>query len=378
MTAYRFLFHESAPHRNLEEHVARDAEAARLSLRFRLYYRFVRPLLPLAVRQRLQGARRIDVSESWCFPEAFLGLLAESLADDSPALIHPWPHGAEFAFILTHDVESAEGFRHMLRIADVEETLGYRSSFNLVPYKYAIDRGVVAELTARGFEIGIHGYNHDGQLYFSHGTFARRAAAINEALRQYGAVGFRSPMVHRNLEWLQMLEIEYDASCFDIDPYQAMPGGVGSLWPFLAGRFVELPYTLPQDHTLWIARGEVGCDTWERKLRYVADRNGMALMLTHPDYMLSREPLEWYRTFLAKVRDERQPWFALAREAARWWRERDASQLQPAAEGGWTIAGPVEARGVPAAIRFCDEGWTIEPLVRGTAPAERIAVPSDV
>jgi hypothetical protein len=190
-------------------------------------------------------------------------------------------------------------------------------------------------------------------------------------------------MVHRNLEWLQLLEIEYDASCFDIDPYQAMPGGVGSLWPFFAGRFVELPYTLPQDHTLWIARGERGFTTWEKKLQYVADRNGMALMLTHPDYMLSREPLEWYRTFLAKVGEEHQPWRALPRETARWWRERDASQLVQGTDGSWTVSGPAASNGVPCAVQFCGQTFSFEQLGKSCrwtekAPAQGSAGGSEV
>lgn len=80
-----------------------------------------------------------------------------------------------------------------------------------------------------GHEIGIHGYNHDGKLYFSKEIFDYRVKYINEAIEKYGAVGFRSPMVHRNLEWLQQLNIEYDASCFDYDPYQPfLPLGIAS------------------------------------------------------------------------------------------------------------------------------------------------------
>jgi peptidoglycan/xylan/chitin deacetylase (PgdA/CDA1 family) len=358
---FRFLIDDGPARDVFARHLARDAEVARLSLRFRLYYLLARPLLPLWVRQRLQGSRRMVVSDEWCFSEAFFDELTNSLLHEpSRPLIHPWPGGADFAFVLTHDVESAEGVRHMLRVADVEEALGLRSSFNLVPYKYPIDQGIVAELTARGFEIGIHGYNHDGRLYYSRGVFQRRAKAINEALRRYGAVGFRSPMVHRNLEWLQALEIEYDASCFDRDPYQAMPGGVGSLWPFIAGKFVELPYTLPQDHTVWIARGEIGFATWERKLRYVAERNGMALMLTHPDYMLSPERLDGYAAFLAQVRDESQPWYALPYEVARWWRDRDASHIHRQSDGALAIVGPAGTRAVPATIDIADGGFALE------------------
>lgn len=362
----RFLINEGRAREVFARYLARDATAAQLSWSYRVYYLLARPLLPLSVRQWMQGGRHIPANERWCFPDEFVDRLADELKSQTPPVIHPWPGAAEFALVLTHDVETAEGVRHMLRVADVEEKLGLRSSFNLVPYKYPIDMGIVAELTSRGFEIGVHGYNHDGKLYFSRRIFERRAAAINEALRRYGAVGFRSPMVHRNLDWLQLLEIEYDASCFDIDPYQAMPGGVGSLWPFTVGRFVELPYTMPQDHTLWIARSESGYATWEQKLQFIADRCGMALMLTHPDYMLSPRRLNAYASFLARVRETREPWTALPCEVARWWRERDASRVHPPRNHTWTIVGPAASRGVAALVRVADQRLVFELLGRQT------------
>ena len=220
--------------------------------------------------------------------------------DEGITIIHPWPDGTDFAFVLTHDVETADGMRNVLRIADLEQQLGFRSSWNIVPHKYSIDRGLLRELTSRGFEIGVHGYNHDGKLFTSRRVFDARVPAINAALKSFGAVGFRAPMVHRNLEWLQSLDIEYDASCFDIDPFQAMPGGVGSVWPLIAGRFVELPYTLPQDHTIFIALNERDGQIWQRKLDFLAAMRGMALIVTHPDYLDSEHRIGVYRQFLLR------------------------------------------------------------------------------
>src|SRR5262245_14130229 len=327
-----------------------DMLAARLSLKYQAYYRLARPLLPLRLRQWLHR-RLLTAPDNWYLPDAFIQEFVESIARVCRAkpLIHPWPAAARFAFVLTHDVETADGFHNMMRVANLEDHLGLRSSFNLVAHKYDIDIGVVRELTARGFEIGIHGYNHDGFLYASRRIFDRRATYINAALRKYGAVGFRSPMVHRNLEWLQALDIEYDASCFDIDPFQAVPGGVGGLWPFIAGRFVELPYTLPQDHTLFIVLREADGSIWDKKLRYVVRHSGMALMLTHPDY-LTEPLLEVYREFLERAAAEGGVWHALPREVARWWRARDQSSLTSSGPGQWTIEGPAASRGVVATV----------------------------
>ena len=217
--------------------------------------------------------------------------------------------------------------RRIEQIADLEERLGFRSSWNIVPHKYPIDAGLLRDLQSRGFEIGIHGYNHDGKLFTSRSVFDSRVPEINAALDAFEAVGFRAPMVHRNLEWLQSLHVKYDASCFDADPYQAMPGGVGSVWPFIAGRFVELPYTLPQDHTLFIALNERDSSIWERKLDYIAQLGGIALFITHPDYLDSDLRIDAYRRLFEKAGETDGMWHALPHEVSRWWRERDALAL---------------------------------------------------
>lgn len=311
--------------------LAADERAAKLSPAFRAYY-MLRSAIPLSLRQMLQRSRRVETSERWCYPDAFIDALAEEIAalDEGITTVHPWPDGHDFAFVLTHDVETAEGMRNVLRIAELEEELGLRSSWNIVPYKYPVDRGLVRELTSRGFEVGVHGYNHDGKLFTSRHVFDARVPAINAALDSFGAVGFRAPMVHRNLEWLQSLDVAYDASYFDADPYQAMPGGIGSVWPFIAGRFVELPYTLPQDHTLFVALKERDGRIWRQKLNYLRTLRGMALVITHPDYLDSFERIEIYRRFLFEAREMEGGWQALPRDVATWWRERDVPMRNPA------------------------------------------------
>jgi peptidoglycan/xylan/chitin deacetylase (PgdA/CDA1 family) len=354
--SYRFPFRQAGADDVFRRWVLADARAARLSPAFRAYYH-VRGLLPLRMRQLLQRCRPVQATERWWFPDEFMGRLTDALAGeaDAPPVIHPWPDRADFALVLTHDVETAEGLAKVAAIADMEQELGLRSSWNIVPYKYEVDHGLVRELQGRGFEIGVHGYNHDGRLFLTKGIFDQRVPGINAALRSLGAVGFRSPMVHRNLTWLQMLEVEYDASCFDVDPYQAMPGGVGSIWPFAAGKFVELPYTLPQDHTVFVALGAEDGAIWREKLDYVAERSGMALMLTHPDYLDARR-LNVYREFLEQALEKRGWWHALPREVAAWWRERERSALQQDGRGTWHVRGPASERASAANITVAAGG----------------------
>jgi glycosyltransferase involved in cell wall biosynthesis/peptidoglycan/xylan/chitin deacetylase (PgdA/CDA1 family) len=305
----------------LTKAIEQDITNAKLSSSYQCFYR-IRPLIPTAARQWLQKRRNRKLGQK---PEWYLPTELADYSIPSPNS-SIWPNEAEYSLVLTHDVESADGMRLIPQLAEIENNLGLRSCWNIVPYKYKVDRGIVNDLVAQGHEIGIHGYNHDGRLFSSYQEFMRRVPAINRALEDYKAVGFRAPMVHRNLRWMQHLKIEYDASCFDVDPFQAMPGGCGSLWPFMAGKFVELPYTLPQDHTLFVVMQQNDDLLWRNKLDFIRKHRGMALMLTHPDYLTSFHKLDLYRRFLMHMLESGTPWHVTPLEMSRWFREATRSE----------------------------------------------------
>jgi peptidoglycan/xylan/chitin deacetylase (PgdA/CDA1 family) len=309
----------------LQDHFNRDARQARLSTKFKLYYR-LRPLIPVPLRQLLQRERTrgIDVPDCWYLPAAFVDDLQAAVERERDRVaIHPWPDGFQMAAALTHDVETKLGMDLVDKLAALEERCGLRSAWNVVPNKYKVDTGLLADLKQRGHEIGVHGYNHDGRLFESQRTFCRRTGAINQAIADFGSTGFRAPMVHRNLEWLQALDIGYDASCFDCDPFQPMAGGVGGVWPFFAGKFVELPYTLPQDHTLLVSLGETTPRIWIEKLAFLRRLAGLAMLITHPDYLNTPQRLDIYREFLEHLVEQSECWNALPHQIASWWRQRD-------------------------------------------------------
>ena len=200
--------------------------------------------------------------------------------------------------------------------------MGFRSSFNFVPERYPIDQSLIAELKERGFEVGIHGLKHDGKLFSSRNEFERRAKLINKYLKAFGAVGFRTPLTHRNPEWMQALEIEYDLSFFDTDPFEPTPGGTMSVWPFFIGHFVELPYTLVQDYTLTSVLGETSPRLWLEKVDFIKEFHGMALLNSHPDYLKDSKTFRIYVEFLETMKKNREYWHALPRDVARWWKSR--------------------------------------------------------
>jgi hypothetical protein len=311
-----------------------------VSLIRNLYYE-VKPLIPrgahLAIRRALARRARAKAGDTW-------PILRKAGAP--PAGWAGWPNEKKFAVVLTHDVEGSVGVNQTLELADLEESLGFRSSFNFVPEgEYRVSSRLRAELVQRGFEIGVHDLHHDGKLYRSQQAFLSAAQKINGYLRDWNSVGFRSAFMHHQLDWLHHLEIEYDMSTFDTDPFEPQPDGVETIFPFWRGRvvsdspgdsviscpgrqdgYVELPYTLVQDSTLFLFLGEDSTRIWKQKLEWIAKQGGMALVIIHPDYMQFGSKSKsgaysshLYSNFLSWLKEEfgGQFWHGLPKEVAR-------------------------------------------------------------
>lgn len=315
-----------------------DPNHWRLSPAKRLYY-VLKPVLPRAVTRFLRRlhnpSARARFQLGWPVEARYAHFQWEVMrqlliATDKHSLSfkHFWPEGHRFAFVLTHDIETAEGQVYVRAVADLEENSGFRSSFNFVPERYPLDYKLMQELRERGFEIGVHGLKHDGKLFNSHEKFTRRVERINYCLKEFGAVGFRAPLTHRHPEWMQALDIEYDLSFFDTDPYEPIPGGAMSIWPYIIGRFVELPYTLVQDYTLTAVLGETTPRLWLEKVDFIEQYWGMALVNTHPDYLKDNTNWKIYTDFLQAIGKRRGYWHALPRDVAQWWRTRADASLE--------------------------------------------------
>ena len=284
-------------------------------LRNRFYYG-LKPYLPWRVRMAMRRIaarhKRAAFSSTWPIDPA---------AAAAPIGWPGWPDGKKFAFVLTHDVEGPFGLTQTQRLAETELELGFRSSFNFIPEgPYSVPPALRAWLTDHGFEVGVHDLNHDGKLFGSKGGFEKKADRINHHLRDWGAAGFRSGFMLRNLEWLQRLDLRYDCSTFDTDPFEPQAGGAGTIFPFwmpcppdfgtasplpgpssaaARGGYLELPYTLAQDSTIFLVLGETSPEIWLRKLDWIAAHGGMALVNVHPDYLHFGEGRAPARTYPA-------------------------------------------------------------------------------
>ena len=289
---------------------------------------FLSRSMQIRIRQAIARRKRASVGDVWPILES---------AGTPPSGWKGWPDGKQFALVLTHDVETARGVERCRMIMDLEERLGFRSAFFFVPERYKVPVELREEMVRRGFEVGVHGLRHDMTLFRTEKEFKRQAQDINRYLKEWGAVGFRSPYMIRNLSWIRdHLNIEYDTSTFDTDPFEPHPDGVGTIFPFIVdgeedGRpgYVELPCTLPQDLNLFVLLGETGIDVWKRKLDWIATRGGMALFDTHPDYMQGESsmvsdeyPMQRYEEFLEHLRIgySGRYWHALSRDVSLFWR----------------------------------------------------------
>jgi len=102
---------------------------------------------------------------------------------------------------------------------------------------------------------------------------------------------------------------------------------------------VELPYTIPQDHTFLNLLRTDALPIWKAKARWIAAHGGMILTLTHPDYS-GREPyLTRYDELLKQLCGLEGAWRALPSQVAAWWRRRARMKIV-VNSGSPTISGP--------------------------------------
>lgn len=296
------------------------------------FYYTLKPFIPrglqIVLRREMVMRKRRGVDEIWPIDRE-----ASEVPDGWPG----WPGQKRFALVLQHDVDTQKGHDICYDLMALEQKMSFRSSFNFVPERYGISQSLCDVLRDSGFEVGVHGLKHDGKLFLSRKIFEERAVRINQYLKSWNATGFTSPSMHHNLEWMQDLAITHGTSTFDTDPFEPQPDGVKTIFPLWIRTnvkrhgYVELPYTIPQDFTLFVLMREKGIDIWKRKLDWIARHGGMALLNTHPDYMnftgkkcgLEEYPASYYEEFLLYIRQtySDQYWQALPRDIARFWRE---------------------------------------------------------
>jgi peptidoglycan/xylan/chitin deacetylase (PgdA/CDA1 family) len=346
-----------------EEYISPDRRAQSSALK--AYYK-VKKFIPAGVRHWINYAavrsRTRDQFPHWPCETALIDFWRDWLRSSLDRMgqsdawhIGFWPEGKRCCIVLTHDVESEEGFERIEAMADLEERYGFRSAWNLPMAQFPLDWKRLERLQARGFEIGAHGLAHDGRMFRSAEDFEECRTELERIAAEHGLRGYRGPSTLRNPQWIGKMAFDYDSSFSDTDPYEPQPGGTCSLFPFFLSRMVELPYTLPQDHTLihLVRRNPVSL--WATKARWIQSLGGMILTLIHPDYSGDSAGLASYEELLKILAGFDDAWRALPREVAQWWRER--AQMRLLASGSVpSIQGPGAMRAV--ARRVSEESFS--------------------
>jgi peptidoglycan/xylan/chitin deacetylase (PgdA/CDA1 family) len=299
-------------------------------------YYAVKPLMPRGLQLALRRAyahkqARVEFPRWPIEPvlvEAREAQLRAQLADaDSVPFVSYWPEGRRFAAVLTHDVEGPAGVRNVRRIMEIEARHGFVSSWNFVAEWYPIEDGLFDHIRAMGHEIGLHAIKHDCKLFESRASFEADLPNIHRYMREWDAVGFRSPATHRNPDWMPELGCLYDSSFPDTDPFEPQPGGCCSILPYFLEDLVELPITLVQDHTLWEILRADSIEHWTRKSDWIIEHRGLINLITHPDYLDTPARLRMYEEFLEYLAAQEGGWYALPRDVAQWWRERSEMRV---------------------------------------------------
>jgi hypothetical protein len=353
-------------------------------------YQLMRPALTVTLRKHLQKFHLRDWT-TLPFPtwpvdrtvdqiaERLFALALKAHAVDRIPFIWFWPDGMPSCAILTHDVETAQGRDFCSRLMDLDDALGFKSSFQVVPEnRYHVPTSFLDSLRRRGFEINIHDLNHDGYLFRNRDVFLRRAERINHYGRTFGALGFRSGSLYRNPEWFPALDFAYDMSIPSVAHLEPQRGGCCTVLPFFIGNILELPVTATQDYSLFHILNTYSVDLWKRQIGLITEQHGLINFIIHPDYLIDSRPRQTYQALLehlANLRASGKLWIPLPRDVDKWWRQR--SQMKLVRDGNqWRIEGEGRERArlaygslVDHKLVFTIEGSTPQHRDPGAMPA---------
>ena len=343
---------EIADNLRLERYVEQKSLTGKRALIRSIYYA-LRPAFPVFLRRHLQRAWLkgwaqkpfpqwpVDKSVDQLFERLMLLTLQSGVHQRIP-FIWFWPQGKASCAIMTHDVETAAGFRWTTQLMDMNDSFQIKSSFQIIPAaRYIADRKTLLTIKERGFEVNIHDLKHDGHLFDSRKTFQASASQINEFAVLFGSKGFRAGALYRNQEWFDAFRFSYDMSVPNVGHLDPQPGGCCTVMPYFVGDVLELPVTTIQDYSLFNVLETYSLDLWNAQIDQIMRQHGLISFIVHPDYLDKSEAKTAYTELLYKLatlRAEAELWMALPGEVDEWWRQRSRMTLVPDRDE-WKIEG---------------------------------------
>jgi hypothetical protein len=240
---------------------------------------------------------------------------------------------------------------------EIETTFDIKSSFEIVPEeRYYFPQDLFSEMNSQGFEICLHGLNHDGHLFSDYNLFIEKAKKINVYIEKWKVEGFRSPVMYRNVNWLPHLNVKYDMSFPNVGHLDPQNGGCCTVIPFFIDSIVEIPVTTTQDYPLYYILNQKNLDLWMKQTDLIVNRNGLISFIIHPDYTIPKHHKELYQKlleYLKNLQNRDNLWFPLPREVSEWWKIRKNLELVKD-ENGWSIRGNGSERAGIAYIVLVD------------------------
>lgn len=294
--------------RRVREHAAfTDAPpaSARLPISYQRVPGWARSLVASVVGRRQR--RRVG---AWAaFPSWPLDLTADLIAD--LAAMPRADLGDRTPVLLTHDIDSPEGLKHLLvDFLPREEAAGARSTSYIVPCAWALDEQILGEIRRRGHELGVHGYDHSNRTPFAGGEErVRRLDAARPFIERYRAHGYRAPSLLRTRALMRDLapRYAYDSSIPTSGGLFPVPNnGCATARPFIVEGIIEIPLSLPRDGSLRFL-GYTPAEilrTWIDCADAIARSHGVVVLLTHCEARFSGNPrmLDAYGRFIDYVR----------------------------------------------------------------------------
>ena len=209
-------------------------------------------------------------------------------------------------YILTHDVETANGLQKAQILKKIEEKYDASSAWYVPSNRYKLNCETLREIANHG-EVGSHDTKHDGKLaYLCKQKLVNRLIDARENLSkiaQQQVKGFRAPLLQHNNQIIEALGEAgylYDTSIPTWEPkhpFTMKPHGIGTVFPLIIRKITEIPLTITQDHQLLHVLGlskKEALKTWVEMASTIRDLGGVCMFLMHPDYEFATGNMENY------------------------------------------------------------------------------------
>ena len=291
-------FNVEASQRAMKSESYRPEHALPISARLPFHYHrlpgFLRNALAAAALARGK-TRGFPAQLRDCGPLILSALFAQDTSENQGPLA-----------VLTHDIDTARGFDWIEAVAAVDESVGAKACWNIVPRHYPINETTLSWLAGRGHEIGLHGIWHTNrEAFLKPSEMACELDNLADFRNRFKIRSYRGPSWYRTAAMFDVLAGYFDTDLTTLDIDLVCPGGAGGVGTAQAFRIrptlVEIPCTLPFEAPMVVGpRPQSLAEFWRPKVHLLKNARGMAVVNTHPDpnYLGNESMLVEYRSLL--------------------------------------------------------------------------------